>query len=127
MVNAQKCLQAYCSPSLLKERGLHYFGGTPLEGQSLEELELLFYEQINKLKTGSFDMQLVKSIVLNQKVDKIRKYESYSGTAYSLLDAFVLGKNWSTEISELDAMLDYNKEDIMDFAKKFYTEGHIVI
>ncbi len=127
MVNAQKCIQAYCSPSLLKERGLHYFSGTPLEGQSLEDLEQLFYAQIDKLKAGDFDMELLQSIVLNQKVKEIRQYESYAGTAYSLLDAFVLGKNWSAELSGLDAMLNYSKEDIMAFAKKYYTEGHIVI
>jgi predicted Zn-dependent peptidase len=127
MVNAQKCLEAYCSPSLLKERGLHYFSGRPLEGQSLEELEQLFYDQLDKLKAGDFDMELVKSIVLNQKVDQIRQYESYTGTAYSLMNAFILGRNWSDEIAELDELLKYSKEDIIAFAKKYYTEGHIVI
>ncbi len=127
MVKAQKCIQAYCSPSLLKERGLHYFSGTPNEGQSLEELEKLFYVQLDKLKAGEFDMELVKSIVLNQKVDNIRQYESYQGTAYSLMDAFVMNNRWEAELAGLDHMLTYSKEDVINFAKKYYTDGHIVV
>lgn len=127
MVKAQKCLQAYCSPSLLKERGLHQFAGTPNEGQSLEDLQELFYEQINLLKAGEFDMALVKSIVLNKKVRDIRQYESYSGVAYGLMDAFVMNNGWSTELASADKMLTYTKQDVIDFAKKYYTEGHVVI
>jgi predicted Zn-dependent peptidase len=127
MVKAQKCIQAYCSPELLKERGLHYFGGSPNEGQSLEELESLFYVQLELLKSGDFDMDLVKSIVLNKKVDKIRQFESYQGTAYALMDAFVMENTWSKELAALDNMQKYTKQDVIDFAKKYYVEGHIVV
>ena len=127
MVKAQKCIQAYCSPELLKERGLHYFGGSPNEGQSLEELESLFYVQLELLKSGDFYMDLVKSIVLNKKVDKIRQFESYQGTAYALMDAFVMENTWSKELAALDNMQKYTKQDVIDFAKKYYVEGHIVV
>jgi predicted Zn-dependent peptidase len=127
IVKKQKALSAGCSPFLLKDRGLHYFSGRPLEGQSLEELENLFYTEINKLKSGDFDMDLVKSIILNQKVDKIKQFESYQGTAYALMDAFVMNNNWSAELAALDAMLLISKDDLIAFAKKYYTDGHIVI
>lgn len=127
MVKSQKCLQAYCSPSLLKERGLHYFAGSPNEGQSLEELEQLFYKQLELLKSGDFDMDLVKSIVLNKKVDNIRQFDSYQGTAYALLDAFVMNNSWEKELAVMDKMLAYTKEDVVNFAKKYYTDGHVVV
>jgi predicted Zn-dependent peptidase len=127
MVKAQKCIQAYSSTMMLKERGLHYFAGSPLEGQSLEELQALFYEQIQMLKDGEFDMELVKSIVLNQKVSKIKEYDSYRATAYSLMDAFVMNNSWSAELDKLDHMLTYSKEDVLSFANKYYTEGHVVV
>lgn len=127
MVKAQKCLNAYSSPMLLKERGLHYFSGSPLEGQKLEDLEKLFYEQLNKLKEGEFDMSLLQSIVLNQKVQNFRQFESYQGTAYSLLNSFILNGNWSQELQKLDKMLTYTKKDIMDFANTYYNDGRVVI
>jgi predicted Zn-dependent peptidase len=127
MVKAQRCIQAYSSTMMLKERGLHYFAGTPLENQSLEDLQELFYEQIELLKSGEFDMELVKSIVLNQKVSKIREYDSYRATAYSLMDAFVMNNSWSAELSKLDHMLTYSKEDVTNFAIKYYSEGHVVV
>ena len=127
MVKAQKCIQAYCSPELLKERGLHYLGGSPNEGQSLEELESLFYAQLDLLKSGDFDMDLVKSIVLNKKVDEIRQFESYQGTAYALMDAFVMENTWSKELAALDNMQKYSKQDVIDFANKYYVDGHIVV
>lgn len=126
MVKAQKCLEAYCSPMLLKERGLHYFSGEPNEGQTLEELEQLFYDQIAKIKSGDFDMELIKSIVLNEKVSNISRFDSYQGTAYSLLDGFIVG-NWQEELAKLDKMLTYSKEDIINFAKKYYVDGHVVV
>jgi predicted Zn-dependent peptidase len=127
LVKAQKCIRAYCSPTLLKERGMHLFGGSPLEGQSLEELEQLLYGQIELMKSGNFDMELVKSIVLNQKVDMIRKFDSYQGTAYDLMDAFVMNNSWSRELASLDNMQKYTKQDVIDFAKKYYTDGHVVV
>lgn len=127
MVKAQQCLNAYCSPNLMKDRGLHYFSGVPNEGQSLEELEKLFYEQLDKLKNGDFDMELVKSIVLNNKVDNIRQYESYRGTAYGLLDAFIMNDKWDKDLASPDKMLTYSKEDVINFAKKYYVDGHVVI
>ena len=45
---------------LLKERGLHYFGGSPNEGQSLEQLESLFYAQLDLLKSGEVDYLNIK-------------------------------------------------------------------
>ncbi len=127
MVKAQRCIQAYSSTMLLKDRGLHFFGGTPLEGQSLEELQELFYQQIQLLKSGEFDMELVQSIVLNQKVSKIREYDSYRATAYSLMDAFVMNNSWSSELAKLDHMLTYSKEDVTNFANRYYSEGHVVV
>ena len=127
MVKAQKCIRAYSSTMLLKERGLHYFAGSPLEGQTLEELENLFYEQIELLKNGEFDMSLLKSIVLNEKVQNIRQFRSYQSTAYSLLDAFIMGGTWSKQLSSLDNMLNYSKEDIVSFAKEYYRDGRIVV
>jgi predicted Zn-dependent peptidase len=127
MVKAQKCLRAYSSTMLLKERGLHYFSGSPLEGQSLEELEQLFYDQINLIKTGQFNMDLIQSIVLNQKVSEIKRFDSYQGTAYTLMDAFIMGKDWSKKLNSLDQMLLYTKEDITSFANKYYIPGNIVV
>ena len=127
LVKAQKCLRAGSYPMMLKERGLHVLYGSPLEGQSLEDLEKLLYAELDKLKNGDFDMELIKSIVLNQKVSLIRTYESASGTAYDLLESFILGTEWSDHLSELDRMLSYSKKDIMKFAQKYYVEGHVVI
>jgi predicted Zn-dependent peptidase len=112
----------------LRERGLHVLYAYPKEGQTLEELENLLYGQIQLLLDGEFDMELIKSIVLNEKVSLIRQYESASGIAYDLLNSFILGRDWSRQLSELDEMLSYSKKDIMKFAKKYYSgAGNVVI
>ncbi|MBR9859551.1 insulinase family protein [bacterium] len=127
LVKAQKCLRAGCYPMQLKERGLHVFYGSPLEGQSLQELEQLIYGELDKLKNGDFDMDLIHSIVLNEKVSRIRNYESADGIAYDLLESFILGSSWSAHLAELDEMLKYSKKDIVAYAKKYYGEGRVVI
>jgi predicted Zn-dependent peptidase len=127
LVKAQKVLGAGSSVMQLKDRGLHYFYGQPLENQSLQEVRDLIYAEIEKIQKGEFDMELITSIVANEKVSNIRKFENASSTAYSLMNAFVLGTSWGDEIAKADKMLKYSKKDIMDFANKYLGLHHVIV
>jgi predicted Zn-dependent peptidase len=127
LVKAQKVLGAGSSVMQLKDRGLHYFYGQPLENQSLEDVRDLIYAEIEKLKNGEFDMRLITSIVANQKVSNIKRFENASGTAYSLMNAFILGTPWGAEIAKSDKMLKYSKKEIMDYAKNYLGANHVIV
>jgi hypothetical protein len=47
---SQKVLSSSSSPIFMKDYSVHYFGGNPREGQSLEEVKNLILGQIEKVK-----------------------------------------------------------------------------
>ncbi len=123
----QRVLDASSSPNIMKDYSLHRFTGVPKQGQTLEEVRDLILEQINKLKRGDFDETMLKAVIRNLKVDQIRQYESNDGRAFAMLDAFVLGQPWADYAGKLDAMSRLTKQEIVDFANRYYNNDYLVV
>jgi predicted Zn-dependent peptidase len=124
---AQKSLSSSCGPWILKDYSVHFFNGKPKTGQTLEEVQVLLMTEIDKVKKGEFDMELIKSIILNKQVDDIRNYEENSGRAYFLLDVFTNNINYINEINKAELMQKITKQEIIDFANEYYTPGYTVV
>jgi predicted Zn-dependent peptidase len=123
----QKVLDASSSPLVMKDYSVHWFSGTPKQGQSLEEVRDLLLGQIDKLKKGEFDEAALSAVIRNLKVDQIKQYESNSGRAFSMLDAFTLGEDWAAYAHKLDALSRFTKNDVVAFANKYYGKDYVVI
>jgi predicted Zn-dependent peptidase len=126
LVKSQKVLGASCSPNIMKDYSVHQFSGRPKEGQTLEEVRDLLLAEIEKLKKGDFDYSMVKSIVQNNKVEQMRNFEENNGRASTLLNYFTLGVNYGSGLLEDELMLSFTKEDIINFANKYYTNDYVV-
>jgi predicted Zn-dependent peptidase len=126
LVKSQKVLGANASPNIMQDYSVHMLTGKARDGQSLTEVRDLLLGELNKLKTGEFDYGMVKSIVQNNKVDLMRQYEDNGGRAYTLLDYFVLGVDYQKGLQENDLLLSFTKEDIVNFANKYYTNDYVV-
>ncbi|MBC7426762.1 MAG: insulinase family protein [Bacteroidia bacterium] len=124
---AQKVLSASSSPDIMKDYSVHLFSGKPLEGQTLEEVRDLLLAQIEKIKKGDFDENIIKGIIANNRVDEIRKLEGNSGIAYTMLNSFVTGVDWIEELNDNYAMSQITKQQIMDFAKEYYDNGYSIV
>ncbi len=123
----QKVLDASSGPSIMKDYSVHWFSGQPNEGQTLEEVRDLLLEQIEMIKKGEFDETTLHAVVRNLKVDQIGQNESNPGRAYAMLDAFTLGENWGDYASKLDKMAKFTKQDVVEFARKYYGNDYVVI
>ncbi|MDV7397695.1 hypothetical protein RZS08_40215, partial [Arthrospira platensis SPKY1] len=88
LVKQQKVLEAYGFNYLLQDYGLIYFGGRPLDGQSMKGVKDLIIAQVEKLKNGDFDEELIQATVNNLKVDRIREQENAMNMAFVLHDQF---------------------------------------
>jgi len=126
LVKSQKVLGAYSNPNVMKDYSVHMFNGRAKEGQSLEEVRDLLLAELDKLKQGKFDFEMVKSIVANNKVSQMGQYEANGGRAYTLLNYFVLGIDYKTGLTENDVMLSFTKDDIINFVNKYYTNDYVV-
>ncbi len=124
---AQKTLSSGCGPWILKDYSIHFFNGKPKTGQTLEEVQALLIAQIEKIKKGEFDMELIKSIILNKQVSDIRNYEENSGRAYFLLDVFCNNVSYTNEINKAELMQKITKQEIIDFANEFYNNDYSVV
>ena len=81
LVKKQKLLKASAFAYTLIDYGVLYLSGAPLQGQSLEQVKDLMLEQIENLKKGNFDDDLIPSIINNLKKQTIQATESYSNRA----------------------------------------------
>ena len=124
LVKDQKVLSASSSPDFMKDYSVHIFTGKPKDGQSLEEVRDLLLAQIEKIKNGEFDEELLKGIIANNMVEDINKFDNNDGVAYSLLDAFVTDRQWRDVLNINFDMSRIKKQEIIDFVKEYYTSGY---
>ncbi len=127
LVKEQKVLSANSSPEIMKDYSVHFLMGKPKEGQTLEEVKELLLAQINKIKKGEFDENLLKGIIANAMVENIQKYDENQGIAFDLLDAFVTDRAWKDVLNINYEMSQVKKQEIVDFVNEFYTNGYTVV
>ena len=127
-LNKKQLVQnASCSPDFSKDYSTHVFYGAPKEGQSLEEVKGLILQEIEKIKRGEFDETSMRGAIRNLKVDQMTQYESNGGGAFALLTTFVTGVDPAWEAQKYANMAKITKEQIVDFAKKYYTNDYAVV
>lgn len=127
LVKKQKVLSASSSVWPNKDYSIHMLSGKPLKNQTIEEVKDLLIEQINLIKKGEFDDETLNAIINNFKVDQLRTNESNSGRANTILDAFTSGVKWVDAASFLDDLSKVTKQELVDFANKYYTNDYVII
>jgi predicted Zn-dependent peptidase len=123
----QKVLSAGCSPLFMKDYTAHLFYGTPKEGQTLEELRDLLLMQLDHIRKGEFDEDLLKGIITNNMVEEIESFDGNQGVAYSLLDAFITDRPWKDVLNINYNMSKVTKKEIIDFVNEYYTNGYSIV
>lgn len=127
LVKGQKVLEAYGFSYLLQDYGVMYFGGKPLQNQSLQQVRDLILGQIEELKTGKFDEELIQATVNNLKVSRVREQENPMWMAFTLNNLFSTGTSWEQYLRSVDAMSKINKQQVMDFANKWFGNNYMCV
>ncbi len=127
LVKKQKLLRASASTDILIDYSVLSMRGIPTLGQSLDEVKTLMLGEIENLKKGNFDDELITSIINNQKKTKIQATETYSARASDLMDAFTSELDWQQQVAYTDQLSKLTKKDIVAFANKYFGENYVVI
>jgi predicted Zn-dependent peptidase len=127
LVKKQKLLRASAFAYTLIDYGVLYMQGAPTLGQSLEEVQALMLGEIENLKKGNFDDNLIASIINNLKKNKIQALESYGSRANDLMDAFTSEIDWKDMVSYTDQLSKITKKDIINFANKYFGNNYVAI
>lgn len=94
-------------------------------GQSLEEAEELVLAELNKIKTGEIDDDLIESIKKELYVEQTQSLESSESVIFLLAKAFVEGQTIEELNKELAMILEITKEDIQKAAQKYFSDNYL--
>ena len=127
LVKKQKLLRAGAFPYLLVDYGLLYIFASPSQGQSLDEVRKLIVNEIDNLKKGNFDDDLLPSIVNNFKKDAIQEAETYGGRANLLMQAFTGKIDWRDQVAYVNDIQKITKADVVAFANKYLGDNYVAV
>jgi predicted Zn-dependent peptidase len=127
-LNQKQLVQnAGSSPQFLNDYGFLTFRGTPKAGQTLDQVKDLMLDQIEKIKAGEFDNWMIDAVVNDLKLNEIEQYENSTELASMYYNAFIHGENWNSKIEFLDDLKKISKEELVAYAKKFFTGNYVVV
>ena len=82
----------------MMDYSLFILGGTPKDGQTLDEVRQLLLDEMDKLKRGDFSDDLLPSVVNNLKLQYYNSLESNRARANMFVQAFINGTPWEQEV-----------------------------
>ena len=123
----QRCMGAYAGTYTLNDYGAFMFGGQPIQGQTLADVQALFDEQIALVKQGQFDDWMLEAAINNMKLSIMKRAESANSRASQMAYAFVQYEDWQDVCNELDELSKITKRDIVNFANKLFQDNNYVI
>ena len=127
LIKAQKVLDAYCYGDVMKDYTVFQLQGVPRDGQTLDEVKELLLDEIEKIKSGDFEDWMLKAVIKNFK---LREQEGllYNRVRASIMtDAFILGQKWSDIVNIKEKLNKVTKENIIDFANKYFKNNYVVV
>lgn len=124
----QKMLTQEASSGVLnlKDYSVLTLDGTPKDGQSLDDVKALLLAEVQKLKSGDFDDDILVSYINNEKLRYMSSLDNNSSRVSVMVNAFINGESWQNQVSRIDRMSKITKSNIVDFANKYLTDGYVV-
>ena len=127
LIKSQKVLSGYSQYMIAKDYSVFKLHGEPRLGQSLEDVRKELLLQLEKIKNGQFDDWMLTAIIKNFKLDDQKWNESNSYRARKMTNAFILGQDWETVVNRNKKLSSLKKQDIIDFANKYFGENYVVV
>ena len=106
LVQPMKIMGAYAGYQGLHDYGSFNLIAIPVKGQKLEDTRALLLDQMERLKKGEFDDNLLASVINNYKVQQYRALESNDSRADMFVNAFINDQKWEDVVTSLDQRPD---------------------
>lgn len=125
----QKQLAQYASSGVSDLNDYSYFrlSGRPKQGQTLEQLTDLLLQQIEILKSGNWDEDLLTAAINNRKLSDMTSLESNRNRGMKMAFAYIAHQSWQDVLNETENMSMVTKEDVVDFAKRIFKNNNYVV
>jgi len=123
----QKVLSSSAGGWTMADHTMFSLNGKPKQGQTLDDVKALLMEQINKLKNGDFEEELLEATLNNYKLTEMSRLEYNFARASLFINSFINGTEWSQQVSRLDRLSKVKKADIVAFANKYFGDNYAVV
>lgn len=127
-LNQKQLVQsAYTQPEFYNDYGWISLTGMPKAEQSLDEVKDLMLDQIEKLKNGEFDEEMIDAVINDLKLRQTRGYESATALAQAYFNTFTQKQEWRDKTAFLDDLRKLSKEELVAYANEFFKENYVVV
>lgn len=123
----QKVLGCFAGSLGLSDYYTYMISGQPKQGQTLDEVKDLMLAEVEKLRKGEFDEELLQATINNYKLYYMKQLESNQSRADMFVSAFVDGDQWSDVVNFIDKMSKVNKQQVVDFANKYFADNYALV
>lgn len=127
LVQQQKVLRAHSYAIQMADYSILQLGGTPKEGQTLDDVRDLLLGQLELLKKGAFEDWLLEAVINNFKLNEYYQRQEYQYAANILLNTFINGVDWKDQVGRIDYQSKLTKKDIVDFCNKYFNDNYVAI
>ena len=122
-----KMLEAWAGAETMMDHSMFIMGGTPKEGQTLEEVRTLLLAEIEHLKKGEFSDDLLPSVINNIKLAYYNALESNQARAHMYVSSFIDGTPWEQEVNQIKRVEGITKQQIVDFANRHFRNNYVTV
>ncbi|MBR1468506.1 MAG: insulinase family protein [Prevotella sp.] len=127
-INQQlKTLGCWGGSESLRDYSAFIMGGTPKEGQTLEEVRALLLAEVENLKNGNFSDDLLPSIINNAKLNYFTRLESNRARADLFVDTYINEIPWEQQVGYLDRISGITKQQVIDFARRHFGQNYVSV
>ena len=126
LVEAQVVRAAGAYPQNMNDYGIQYLVGVPKDGQTLDQVEALLKEQIEKVKRGEFEDWILPAVLNDFKKRRKQDLEENDRRVELLRDTFLSFRDWNDTAHEISKLEQVTKEDIVAAANKYFGENYVV-
>ncbi|MFN8308628.1 MAG: insulinase family protein [Chitinophagales bacterium] len=126
IMQKQKALAASSYVNDLRDYSIFKLYGEPKAGQTLEEVKDLLLQQVEAVKRGEFDENVLSAVITNMRLQQMLNREKNSAVAGEIMSAFVKDIPWLKEANEIEEMAKITKAELVQFANDNFKQNYAV-
>nr|WP_203558274.1 M16 family metallopeptidase [Bacteroides sp. 224] len=111
----------------MTDHSIYLLQARPKNGQTLDEVKELLLSEIEKLKAGNFNEEVLQATINNYKLSQMHELESNNARADMFVHAFGNNLDWKDEVNAINELAKITKEDIIALANKYFANNYAVI
>jgi predicted Zn-dependent peptidase len=125
LVNQQKLRGGGSYPYFLNDYGAEFLYAVLNKGQTHQQAENLLRHELEQIKKGAFDFDLVKGIILSFEKSKKAELEANDSRVGIMTDAFIKGVPVSEPLGFTERLKKVTKAEIIRVANHYFANNYV--